>query len=341
MLLPPGIETHKNLSTSFTRFEHLLQNLAENRFGGYIKLNFWGYEGVLVLDTGHIIEAYSAEDEVFLTGPEGVLAVIARANRQEDGTIEVHELPSEVALALAYSLQAREHPENDVFANYALSQIFDLVERDSLNGYVDIEFSGKKGNGTIYYLEGIPIEAVIMSSSGRIFAGETVYGKFLEIAEMIQPQVTVYAASEPKTIVEDQAFIIPWQHQKYLSFWQDFLNYLQELLRTALKYNKFRPHFEKICQEASDPYPFLNPQRDHVVLNESSLQINSVLSQGAFVQGMTFVLNRILWQIPVRRFRNLDLGKIRTEVTEMAVRHEVQCPHPHELVQQVFRGILT
>lgn len=106
MLLPIGIEKHKNLSTSFTRFDHLLQDLGDNRFSGYIKLNFWGYEGVLVLDTGRMVEAYSTEQGVDLTGEEAVLRILRKAADPE-GSIEVHELSNEVAISLGYAFQSR------------------------------------------------------------------------------------------------------------------------------------------------------------------------------------------------------------------------------------------
>ncbi len=341
MLLPPGIEKHKNLSTSFTEFEHLLQSLAENRFSGYIKLNFWGYEGVVVLDTGHIIEAYSAEDDVFLTGEQAVLAVIKKASCLDDGTIEVYDLPSEVALALAYALQAQKYEDQDAFINYTLGQIFDVLERESINGYIDIEFSGNKGRGTVYYLEGMPVEAVITSFSGRSYSGQRVFSKFLEIGERIQPYVIVYKTDNPHSIVEDEAFLIPWQHQKTVQFWKDFLMFMHSLMADQFRKNKFFSLFKKICDEVSDPYPFLKPGEGAIELCDQTFRVKRILYNPAFVQGMTIVLNKMLQQMSARRIRKLDLQKIVNQVQKIAHKYEIEKPNPQMLVQQVFRGILS
>ena len=171
MLLPQGIEKHRNLSTSFTRFDHLLRELAENRFSGYMKLNSWEYEGVLVIDTGRMLEAYSSERDIYLTGEQAVLRLLTKS-REPDGNIEVYALGSEIALTLGYVLQASIYQDENALSNYSLAQVFDLLERESVTGYVDIQFSGKRGFGTVFFLEGTSVEAVVMSGTGRIASGE-------------------------------------------------------------------------------------------------------------------------------------------------------------------------
>ncbi len=340
MLLPKGVAKHQNLSTSFTRFDQLLKDLAENRFSGYVKLNFWEYEGVLVLDTGRIIEGYSSEQGVYLTGENAVLRIFPKA-REKDGSIEVYALSSEVALALAYALQSLPYGDENALSNYSLAQVFDRLEREAITGYVDLEFSGNRGQGTVYFMEGIVVESVIMSSTGKIVGGEQVYHKFLQISELVQPTVRVYRVMNPAFIVEDEAFIIPWQHQKYVHFWGEFLQYVNHLMKDRLKKNNFYDNFSELCREVSDHYPFLHPHSGSVHISPRGMEVDSVLHHPAFLQGMAIVLNKMLRQIPPRRFRKLSLEEVARQVQKLARGHDIPENQfkPEKFIAQVFRGI--
>ncbi len=340
MLLPKGIEKHKNLSTSFTRFDQLLKDLAENRFSGYIRVSFWGYEGVVVLDTGRLIEAYSSEDEVYLTGEQAVLRLLAKSVGK-DGGIEVYSLSSEVALALGYAFQASRYDEDEL-GNYSLGQVFDFLERESVTGYVDLQFSNKRGQGTVYYLEGTPVEAALMSASGKIVSGPQVFNRFLEIGEVVQPHVVVSRVKDPQPISEERAFVIPWQHQKYLAFWKSLMQYLGKLMSEQFKKDRFFENFRKVCAEISDHYPFLHPEKGEVRASENAFSVGTLLAHAVFLQGMSFALNKMLQQIPQRRFRKLDIETVINEVYELARKNDVPPAQldPQKLVFQIFKGFI-
>lgn len=341
MLLPQGLEKHKNLSTSFTRFDQLLQDLSENRFSGYVKLNFWEYEGVLVLDTGRMIEAFSSEKNVHLSGEMAILRLFARAADPE-GSIEVYDLSSEIALALAYAFQSTVYQDESAFSNYSLAQVFDFLEKESMTGYVDLKFSGNKGKGTVYYLEGTPVEAVVESNSGKIASGEPVFHKFLEIGELVQPAVMVYRVIAPRSIIEEEAFLIPWQHHGYLAFWKAFLDYMQMLMADRLKNAKFYAYLERVCLEVSDHYPFLSPERGEVIITEQTFAVRRILHHPTFLQAMSIVLNKVLSLVPLRRFKKLDWETVLKEIQELAEKYDLQPGQldAQKLGQQVFRGVL-
>ena len=341
MLLPSGIEKHKNLSTSFTKFDQLLQDLGENRFSGYLKLNFWGYEGVLVLDTGRMVEAYSSEKDIYLTGEQAVLRIINKGAEGE-GSIEVHELSSEIAIALGYAFQSSRYKEENTLANYSLGQIFDLLEKESVTGYIDFQFNRKKGSGTVYYLEGTPVEAVIMSNSGKLVCGEAVFQKFYEIGEFFQPDVTIHRVAEPQSIVEDKAFIIPWQHQKYIEFWQNVFEYMNKLTAEQLKRNKFYQDIRKVCSEVSDHYPILDLENGDIEITETKFLVKKIVHHRTFRQGIAMVLHKLLQQIPPRRFRKLNIKDIIADMKKIAEKHLIDKEQVdvEKFVVQIFRGLI-
>ncbi|NIU00653.1 MAG: hypothetical protein GWN01_06855, partial [Nitrosopumilaceae archaeon] len=276
-----------------------------------------------------------------LTGEQAVLRVFQKS-RDEEGSLDVFALSSEVALALAYALQSLLYKDEDTLANYSLAQVFDLLERESINGFVDLQFSGKRGIGTVYFLEGSPVEAVIMSNKGKVASGEQVFHKFHEISELIQPQVNVHCVFEPGIIIEDEAFIIPWQHQKYILFWHQLLLYMRRLMNDYLKKNKFFENFGKACTEVSDHYPFLNPQEGEVYLTNQYLRIKNVLQLSTFQQGISLVLNKLLQQVPPRRFRKLDFEKVINDFLKIAEENDIPLAQPdfEKLAAKIFRGYI-
>ncbi len=41
MIFPKGQVVHENLNTAYTHFDPMLEDLANNRFTGYIKIEAW------------------------------------------------------------------------------------------------------------------------------------------------------------------------------------------------------------------------------------------------------------------------------------------------------------
>ena len=193
-----------------------------------------------------------------------------------------------------------------------------------------------------YYLDGLTVEAVIKSSSGKIVSGEQVFSKFLELGEIIQPYVMVHRVTEPKTIVEDQAFVIPWQHEPYLKFWNALLQYLQGIIVDPFRKDRFYENFQQACREVTDHYPFLDPRSGIVRLTKEDFQVKRVIYHPAFLQGMSIVLNKMLQQVSARRFRKLDIKKIAVDIREFAKKNDVNAAQldTDRLVRQIFRGFI-
>ena len=116
--------------------------------------------------------------------------------------------------------------------------------------------------------------------------------------------------------------------------------FMRSMMVDQFRENKFYALFKKICDEVSDPYPFLKPDEGVIEFHEQIFRVKSVLYKPAFVQGMTIVLNKMLRQMSSRRLKKLDLQKIVKQVQKIAHKSEIEKPNPQLLVQQVFRDIL-
>ena len=64
-LLPAGKSLHGMLATHYTRLKALIRDLEESRFSGYLKVEFWEYEGYLIFDTGIVVLGQGNELGIF------------------------------------------------------------------------------------------------------------------------------------------------------------------------------------------------------------------------------------------------------------------------------------
>ena len=140
MLLPIGNVLHKELSTSFVNFSEFIRDLRQSRFSGYIRLNFWQ----------------------FITGTVALLRIIDKS-RDKEGALDIHKLSDEVALVLASALGAEMQKMYELPNGNTMEKLLDTLEEKSFTGYLDMQFGGKAGFGTVYFLEGLAVESVLMS----------------------------------------------------------------------------------------------------------------------------------------------------------------------------------
>jgi hypothetical protein len=163
--------------------------------------------------------------------------------------------------------------------------------------------------------------------------------------------VLVSRVKEPQMIVEEQAFVIPWQHQKYLNFWTEFLQYMSKLISEQLKSklmveqfkkDNFYNDFRKVSIEISDHYPFLHPDKGDVKVLPGKFTLTRVLPHPTFLQGMTMVINKVLRRVSSRRFRKLDIETVINEVTALTQKNDIQQTQldPQKLVFQIFKGFV-
>lgn len=338
MLLPPGQVLHKDLNTSYTIFEDLLFDLKENRFSGYIRVNYWGYEGILILDGGKIIQGLSTGRENFLLGKDAVINVMKKAP-EKDGTIEVHALLNEVSTTVAAVLGATFYRDEKRIMGENFQKIFKELESDSITGYTDIQFGGKKGFGTVYLLEGMPVESVIMSSTGRIVCGEKVYEKILEIGKFILSDLKVYRNEQVSPIMEEKVFLMPDATTPALEFWNVFINILIEQVRSVSKKNNFVNIWQSSLAEIASTYPFLDPKNKCVNWNTNHFTIQRVIPLPEFMEGMIFSLALWVQKLPSRRRKKIKMEKIistlQTRISHLSA--ELLPDDPVSIVHKIFR----
>ncbi len=323
MLLPVGDGTQKELNTSYTQFDQLLHDLFENRFSGYLRINFWGFEGLLILDAGRIIQGSTSERELYLVGEQAVLRILNKVS-EKDGVIEIIPLSNEVAIALGFAIQAVLHEDNAVLQKATLNDIFQFIATENLTGYLDIEFHAQKGNGTVYYLEGHPVEAIIRTPSGKVASGEPVMAKMVEISEKIHPDVRLYHTSNQPSILPEYAFLFPWIHDKYFAFLNEILALFAGMVKHGLvRRRTFNDYLQEVIQEMQEDFPFFNPQNGILILEDGRFILKKILHHRSFLLGFTELMRNIIHRLPGRRLKKMDQEQILQDLFTLSARYEI------------------
>ena len=322
MLIPPGNGKHKHLNTSYTKFDQLLHDFSENRFSGYIKIIFWGFEGVIVFDTGRMIQAFSSEKSEYLTGENAVIKIVEKSS-EADGEIEVNELSSEIANSLGFAIEASSNGKKNTLTNKSVSELAAYFKRKQISGFIDLQFNRKRGVGTIYFLEGSPVESIVMTNHGKMVRGGQILRKVNKIENLIQ-SIEVHQIDNPKPIVQENAFIIPWLHNKYLELWNDIFQYFEILIYKNKKNDRFYDDINDDRKNLKSKFPFLEPSLGKVQIKKGEFLVNGIIHQKLFFDGMVSLLRENFKNLPTRRLRKIDFMQVISDLQKIAKKYRIE-----------------
>jgi hypothetical protein len=191
VLLPIGKLIHQNLSTTFTNLDDLLSDIAEERVTGYIHLDSWEYDAYLLFDSGRLAQGFEYKYSEFLSGPEVINNVKVKV-KEKDGMISVHQIEQETLYVLI-SMACRKKYLSDQLSNEkSLSELEDDLQKKELTCLTNIKFGDNFGKASIYLHDGIPVDCVIRSSSGKEISGIQLYEKIVDITNKFPSKYEVY-----------------------------------------------------------------------------------------------------------------------------------------------------
>lgn len=309
MLIPSGQILHKDLNTTFTRFDKLLLVLKESRFSGYIRINFWEYESLIIWDVGRILQAFVMEKGKFILGMEALKSLLPKIE-SEEGSIDVHSLPNEVAISIASVLGSGLLADLKNQTGDAIAELLSKLEKEEVTGYIDFDFSNKKGKGSIYLLDGIPIEAVILSATGSILSGENVLQKFLTPNNSLTADVKIYSNPQQNKFPDTEILMIPEQSRDILLFWERVIRALDVHLQEILKRDNFLKVWTQYQNKIGDKFPLLHPSKGAVIWDGESFQQKKLTLISEFNQTMLRVLEQLVWSIPLKKRKKIQIGKV-------------------------------
>ncbi len=257
MIIPKQDAVYQNLNTSFTNFSELLVDLKENSFTGCVQVSFWEYDGVLLLDTGNIINAQEEINGSLITGQDAVKRVIAKA-KDSDGAISVYALKGEMVTMLASAVKSVVIFENLSTEFTSLEALISKLQTEDHTGYVEVNFQGGQQEGYIFLLEGRIVET-LLSNRGEEISGPNVFPRVIEFASSLGATFSVYKAAVEEAHSESEVIKVSIDLPQLLEVWGAIIGAVESASDDLLGEGVFLMTFKDTLIAKVDEYPFLDP----------------------------------------------------------------------------------
>ena len=194
MIFPKGNVLHSNLYTTYLEITHFVDNLSNDQFTGYLKIDFWEYQAYLFFDSGNIINAIEemgSEVKTRKVGKEAFRSALHKC-KEQDGELSVHQLSSERTVTLA-TITGGKPLHEDLSTEYVkLDKLINKVQTEEEWGYIEVSINNNNGRGLIFFGDGIIQEAAVESMDGGILEGDEAVNALLEYSERMGATFSVY-----------------------------------------------------------------------------------------------------------------------------------------------------
>lgn len=257
MILPKERSVYANLNTSFTSFSELLADQQERGLSGFIRLSFPGYQGVLFLAGGKLINALEEYGEERVVGNAAAAAIAVRA-AQKNGTLDVDAAPGEVVELVARVLDARPLYKDLTSSFTSLERLFAKLQQDALTGYVEIILPGDGGTAMVLFQGGEPIESVF-SSATESLTGFEARSAVVQSVAALGGTFNVFRVSGPGQPGLPAQVVPAADSSPLLAFWSEVCAGIEAVADGDGAGGKFRMALREVLVSRANTYPFLDP----------------------------------------------------------------------------------
>jgi hypothetical protein len=170
----------------------MLVELQSNQFTGYVQMTGWEYKGILLFDSGRIINASEDSKGQSRHGPTAA-AGIAGKGREKDGAISVYRLSAEVMQLLANLLKGETlHKDlsNDLTG---LDKLVAKLRSEKHTGSIEVRFAQSLDAATVLMREGQVLDCAF-SRKGDLVSGHKTLDQIIQAAANAAAFFTAYRA---------------------------------------------------------------------------------------------------------------------------------------------------
>jgi hypothetical protein len=257
MLFPRGTVLYENLNTSFAQLDAMLAELQSTQFTGYVQLTGWEYDGVLLFDTGRIVNALETTKSQQRSGPNAAASIAVKA-KEKDNAINVYRLQPDIVQLLANVLTSEpvyKDLSNDLTP---LDKLLAKLQGEKHTGAVMARWERGKDAAMILLREGQVIESVLFAN-GKLLSGTATLNEIVQAASRTVVLFTVYKADLARVYSADLDLAESFARPQTLAFWQTILNLVERVADEANKPGTFNLAFRRACVALANTYPFLDP----------------------------------------------------------------------------------
>ena len=257
MIFPKKDAIYQNLNTSFTNFGELLVDLKENSFTGVVQISYWEYEGILLLDTGNIINAIEEIDGKVITGQGAVQKVTGKA-KEKDGSISVYPQKGDMITMLA-SVANSEVIYKDLSTDFtSLNALISKLQTEDHTGFIEVSFEESQQSGYIFLLDGKVIESLI-TARGEEISGPAVLNRILDLTSTTPATFSVYKAAVEEALSESEMIKVSFDLPQLMEVWGAVIGAIETAVDNQFETDEFINTFKDTLIANADEYPFLDP----------------------------------------------------------------------------------
>jgi hypothetical protein len=255
LLLPKGQTTYSGLRSAFTQFDAMLAELAGNGFTGYVRVTASDYDGVLLIDTGHIVTAIAESHGQRTSGPSAAQELAAQAHGK-DATISVCNLSHEWVAVLSGMTEGET-----VFGKLNtdlvdLGALIRKLESSHHSGYVQVTFHAGGGEGFVLMQDGQVIESQLSPEDGTPPA--QVLACLLERATARGADIVVNRADTETAFSHGEIISATLDLPRLLDIWQKILQVVEKSVDGDTHKGAFAAAFGSALDARTKVYPFLD-----------------------------------------------------------------------------------
>lgn len=313
MLFPKGQPTYENLNTSFTQLDAMLSELKNSQFTGYVQLTAWEYDGILLFDTGNLVNATEQQQDQRRHGPDAAEG-IARKSRAKDGALSVYRMPPETIQLLA-NLFNSEALYKDLSSDLiGLDKLIAKLQSEKHTGFIEINLPQSKHAASIYLRDGQIVASVYLAHGAT--ASQDKAPDEIVLATLDDPALfTVYRADLAHAYGDAVNFADSFARQDMLALWQRVLQSIETTLND--KTGAFNTAFKRACNTNAAAYPFLDPFAGELEYKAGALKFAGQASVAQFNAGMSKTLAQALRDLATQPAHKQWLNKLKPMAAEL------------------------
>jgi hypothetical protein len=343
VLYPIGEYIHQSLSTTFTDGLQLMQELKETRFTGYVSIHYWGFEALIILDSGQIIQVFykSEKEESIVSGLRAYEVILEKIN-EKDGDINVVKTDNEVTLLLAALPYAEEKPQTFVLNDENLVKIQNLLEEKGFSAIVNAKDENRSLEISLYFYEGNLLSIVGKKENSFFIKNLNDLGTLIKLLKSEPLPSTIYYVDMSKSVEVLEDFSLQSTIERWIVYYDDIFKMLREQLVQYSDEDTFKKLLQSSRLELAEEFSFLDPFLEIVQFRNSPIELTEFINIYDFVNGMDSLIMKLLEKYKAMNIKKLNINNVLYEVHKISENYSdllEQMPNQKRLLSGEITGV--
>ncbi len=292
MFLPKGRPVYSGLKTTMVRIDRFLEDLKEEEFTGYMRIDFDDMLGVLFFERGHMVGATLEGEQQ--AGSDAASIILKRCMAGDRGVINVNALDPEMVSVLSSVSSAHPRVRDFPFDVIDVGKLLERLSREGFSGILEVKEEEKEASLLLFFFNGEPFDSVYEDVEVSL-TGDDALEKIHELNQTPSAHMAIYETALEGEAAQAQAEAPSDVAGEAKRFFDAALpEILAEISITDIK---------RVAVELAEKYPFLDPFAPSVYVRDKELVIEEELPKEELIKGLTELLKGISKRLtkPTRR----------------------------------------